>query len=160
MFRAYAWFNLMVIQAHGLRIPFELNKRMWNEESPFYESGSKPQVGFGFSSFRPVISRGFYLLIRIESRYKVGLTALSLARQIGASNVGLRKEATQPTLLTAFKQIVGKKTAHTVYRLIHRRPIIGNLNVGQRKAVARQGLHTCITRKRVAWMELAEPGIS
>jgi hypothetical protein len=73
MFRAYAWFNLMVIQAHGLRIPFELNKRMWNEESPFYESGSKPQVGFGFSSFRPVISRGFYLLIRIESRYKVGL---------------------------------------------------------------------------------------
>jgi hypothetical protein len=53
----------------------------------------------------------------------------------------LRKEATQPTLLTAFKQIVGKKTAHTVYRLIHRRPIIGNLNVGQRKAVARQGLH-------------------
>jgi len=56
----------MVIQAHptqcgGLRIPFELKRRMWKAESVLYVSGSKPQVGLGFSGFRPVIIRGFYL---------------------------------------------------------------------------------------------------
>ena len=57
-------------RSKGLRIPYELRRRMWVAESVIYKTGSMPQGTLGFSASRPVISRGFYLGIWIKSKHK------------------------------------------------------------------------------------------
>jgi hypothetical protein len=67
-------------RSKGLRIPYELRRRMWVAESVIYKTGSMPQGTLGFSASRPVISRGFYLGIWIKSKHK----GMHFSRQTGS----------------------------------------------------------------------------
>ena len=75
-------YEYRVKASQALRIPFELGCKCerWRAQSTV--QALKPQVGYVFSTALPMISRGFCLFFRSESRYKVGLGRINHAQHL------------------------------------------------------------------------------